>query len=200
MRKSFFLLLVFFLSNNIFAEKCEYSYDPSNTKLEWTAYKFIEKAGVKGSFNSINVTGVKSANSIEEAVKDMQFEIKSDSVNSGNVDRDKKLVASFFGTMKNSTSIKGSIKNVQPGKGEARLILKLNDVEKTIPLTYTIKDKTDVELKVALDIAAQFGAEKSLAELNKVCSELHKKNKDEASKLWPNVDVVITTKFKANCK
>ncbi|MCE9501370.1 MAG: hypothetical protein K8R21_12860 [Leptospira sp.] len=60
-------LFFLFLTSEIFSESCDYSYNPSATSVQWTAYKFTEKTGVKGTFKKITVTGQKkSAASIED--------------------------------------------------------------------------------------------------------------------------------------
>ena len=37
------------------SKNCLYEYDPSSSKLDWTAYKFTEKTGVKGNFSKFIV-------------------------------------------------------------------------------------------------------------------------------------------------
>ena len=36
-------------------KSCFYSYNAGSTVLEWTAFKFTEKTGVKGTFNKITI-------------------------------------------------------------------------------------------------------------------------------------------------
>lgn len=103
---SILVLIALCFSTGLFAqENCIYEYDPSQTSLEWTAFKFTEKTGVKGKFDSIKVVGKQKDKSKFGAVNSLQFQIDSSSVNSGVPDRDGKLKI-LFGSVKGNKNLR----------------------------------------------------------------------------------------------
>ncbi len=194
----FALLLSFFLLGNSISaeEKCEYDYDSGKTTLEWTAFKFTEKTGVKGSIQKVDVKKTKRSSSVIETLKNLNFVAFSDSVNSNHPDRDAKIKTYFFGSVK---EIKGHFTNivVSPTGGTAVLKLELNKKKESIPVTYTISENT-VILKGTLDVL-KFGMGSGIQKLNEVCSDLHK-GADGKSILWPTVDFQVTSTLLKECK
>ena len=81
--------------------------------VNWTAYKFIEKIGVRGRFDSIDFSNKKSLTSIEEVLKNSRIAISTGSVNSVKAIRDPNLRASFFKTY----TIEGKILEDEAEKG-----------------------------------------------------------------------------------
>ncbi|GBF51147.1 YceI-like domain protein [Leptospira ryugenii] len=179
-------------------EKCRYQYDPNKTLLEWTAFKFTEKTGVKGTFKQIKVKKTKQANNILDAVKDLSFEISADSVDSYNPDRDMKIKNLFFGSIQKSGTIKGSFQKISgTDSGNATLSLQFGKKSADFPVTFKIIDN-QLEVSGTIDVLA-LGLANGLQKLNEACLELHK-GKDGVSKLWPTVDVKVVSKFEPICK
>lgn len=190
-------LLVFLFGSSIAAEeKCEYDYDPSKTTLEWTAFKFTEKTGVKGTIQKVDVKKTIRSSSILGTLKNLKFVAYTDSVNSNNPDRDAKIKTYFFGSVK---EIKGHFTNlvVSPTGGTAVLKLELNKKKESIPVTYTITDNTII-LKGTVDVL-KFGMGSGIKKLNEVCSDLHK-GADGKSILWPTVDFQVSSTLLKECK
>ncbi|MEM7182630.1 MAG: YceI family protein [Spirochaetota bacterium] len=177
-------------------KSCQFTYNATNSKLGWVAYKYVEKLGVKGTFKEITVNGAKEANSIEEAIDGISFSIATSSVDSGVSERDKKIVEHFFGKMKLGDTIKGKVSEVKLGK--ANLSLSMNEITRQIPVTYTIENQDTLKVKLEINVD-DWQAQESVAALNEVCKELHK-GKDGVSKLWPDVSITINSKFDKNCK
>lgn len=73
-------------------EKCTYTYLADSTSLKWTAYKFSNKTGVAGTFENIEVTKTQVADTRLGVFVGAEFAIETGSVNSGNVERDPKLI------------------------------------------------------------------------------------------------------------
>ncbi len=177
-----------------YAETCEYEYDSNSTILTWTAFKFTEKTGVNGKFDTIKAQGFNKSNSIIGAVDKISFSIPTDSVNSNNPDRDSKIKKYFFGE---GNVISGKFSNSKDS-GTATLQLKMNQKTKNIPVQFSTQDDGSLEANLSIDVN-DFQMSKGLSALNQVCDELHK-GKDGISKLWPNVDIKIVTKLKKSCK
>ncbi|OOV44525.1 hypothetical protein B1J93_05880 [Leptospira kirschneri serovar Pomona] len=181
---------------------CIYSYDHGNTKFGWKAFKFTEKTGVGGSFDKIEVVGTTAGNSLEKTFKGMKFTIDPNTVNSGNSDRDAKIKSALFYSMKKNGKIEGKVISVELNSdktsGKGIIGLTLNGVTKKIDLSFTLQNGTQLDAKTNLNLG-DFKALTAVELLNKVCMDLHK-GKDGISKLWPEVELTISTKLKLDCK
>lgn len=197
----FAIFLVFFHSSVYSnSKKCKFTYNPSDTKLEWTAYKFTEKSPVSGTFNEIRVTNHKKKSpSILSAMDKARFTISTQSIDSGVPDRDQKIRSYFFGSSGKAKILSGFFSippKSNPEKGKADLVLTFNGIRQTIPVDYSIQGNV-LEVIGNLDVA-NFGMLPGIQKLNEVCHELHI-GKDGVSKLWSEVSFRITSKFTEIC-
>jgi polyisoprenoid-binding protein YceI len=165
--------------------KAIYSLDTSGTIIDWTAYKFTEKVGVKGRFDNVILSPKTKSGSIENILLDSKVTINTMSVNSGNDIRDPKLKESFFKVFHTDT-IKGQILKVDQNNGI--LSLKMNNISKDIPFKYMVKTDT-IFIDTTINLTDWKG-EEAMNSLNKECYDLHK-GTDGISKLWPDVSVNI---------
>ncbi|MCR1794236.1 YceI family protein [Leptospira sp. WS58.C1] len=188
--------------NSLSAEtSCKYSISSEATGLEWKAFKFTEKTGVGGKFTKLNISGTKSAATVPDTLKGLKFSIDALDLDSGNPERDPKIKGAFFGNLKKNGKIEGSVSSVKletdgkSGSGVVKLLW--NGVSKEVPLQFTLAGEV-IEAKGLLDVN-QWNAGKALTELNKVCNDLHK-GKDGKSVLWPDVEIIIKSTLKKDCK
>lgn len=200
--KIFYYILALFIIGTFGSieaeENCIYEYDPSQTSLEWTAFKFTEKTGVKGKFDSIRVVGKTKDKSKFGVASKMLFQIDSSSVNSANPDRDAKIKKFFFGSVKGNQKITGRFTQISSGEtGTATLQLQFGKTKTSIPVNFVWKEDT-VEVVGTVDVAS-LGLTQGLAKLNAECNDLHK-GADGVSKLWPTVDVKVVSTLKKVCK
>lgn len=180
---------------------CEYSYDHSATKFKWTAFKLTEKVGVNGSFDKISIEGTRDRQiSIPLVFENLRFNVDLSSINSGQNERDKKILKYFFGNLKDSTEISGTFSKIKISNnfGTADLNLKMNSIEKIVPVKIMIQNNSDLELRASIDLL-NWDMGEAIKSLNKECYDLHK-GKDGVSKLWPEVELEVNTKLKATCK
>lgn len=195
------ILITSFAFSNLYSEtkKCTYSYNPKTTQLEWIAYKFTEKTGVKGEFKKIYVTqDKKKAPDIVSAMKQSRFRISIPHLDTGNEDRDKKIQKYFFGDGQNSKWITGDFSNLKnQSKGSGNMNLNMNGKTNSVPISYEINDNK-VVLTGSIDVA-KFNLLPGIEKLNEVCKDLHT-GKDGKSKLWSEVDFKITSEFRKKCK
>lgn len=154
-----------------------------STKVSWTAYKTTEKIGVGGSFTEITLNDTKTGTSPEAILEGATFSIPVSSLFTDNDDRDSKLKEFFFGVLKNKELISGTL-NFSDGK--CLLTIKLNDVEKQIPVTHEFIDNR-FSINSTIDLV-DFGAEGAVASINKACYDLHK-GADGVSKTWNEVAI-----------
>lgn len=162
-----------------------YSIDTSGSTINWTAYKFTNKVGVKGSFDNIILSPKSESGSVENILLASKVTINTISVNSGNEIRDPKLKESFFKVFHTDT-INGEILKVNENKGF--LTLKMNNITNEIPFNYALKTDT-IFIDTTINLKDWKG-EEAISSLNEVCYDLHK-GTDGISKLWPDVDVEI---------
>ncbi len=176
-------------------ETCVYSYVSDSTTLKWTAYKFTRRAGVSGTFNHIAVNNVKSADNPVDVLVGADFSIHTPSVNSGDAERDPKLVEFFFKKLADTEMIAGKIISVN--EGEAVVTITMNGKSVDVVGKVTV-DGNKVSLATSVDMV-DFNGLDAIASLNEVCSAKHTEE-DGKSKLWPEVDVVVSTVLKRECK
>ncbi|MFT6638290.1 MAG: hypothetical protein ACJAYP_000859 [Flavobacterium sp.] len=154
-----------------------------STKVNWTAFKTTEKVAVGGSFKTIELKDTKTGETPEEVLEGAAFSIPVSSLFTDNADRDSKLLKFFFGTLKNTELLAGTL-NFREGK--CYMTLTMNDVTKQIVTEYVYENNL-FTLTSTLNLV-EFGGEKAIAALNEICLDLHK-GKDGVSKTWELVDI-----------
>ncbi|MDV6235720.1 YceI family protein [Leptospira ellisii] len=182
-------------------QSCAYSYEHASTKFEWKAFKFTEKSGVAGSFDTIVVVGTQPAKSPEKVFVGMKFTIDPNTIQSGNAERDGKIKGSFFYPLRKNGKIEGKVVSAELNSdktgGKGAIQLTFNGVTKILDVNFTLKAGTDLEAKAVLNLG-EWKALSAVEALNQVCKDLHK-GKDGVSKLWPEVELNMSTKLKTNC-
>ena len=178
-------------SKNTTSEKAySYAIDTSGIQVLWTAYKFTEKVGVGGTFDSIVCFSDNNASSIQDLLKSSKINISTNSVNSYNAIRDPKLRQTFFKSF-NTDTIKGKIMEVEDEKG--LLSLQMNSITNLTNYTYNYINDT-LTISTHLDLT-KWNGKTAIDTLNKECYDLHI-GSDGISKLWPDVAVKIKLPIK----
>lgn len=175
--------------------KTKYAYQRAFTTLTWTAYKTSAKIGVSGSFDEFNITPGKETGSPTELMNQLSFSIPVSTTNSGNEERDPKIIESFFGVMMNTENITGTFTEINgnDSAGSVKINISMNDVSNDVVGNYSVNGN-EVKILANLNLL-DWKADSSLTALNEVCSDLHK-GEDGTSKLWPDVAIEITSKLK----
>lgn len=188
-------LLVSFIQ--LSAETCQYKYNNGKTSLEFTAFKFSEKTGVKGKIEKFEAKKTKASSTVIGAFQNLEFKVMPESVNSSVPDRDTKIKTIFLGAITKSKDITGAVTDISGGEqGKANLQLSWNGIKKAIPVTYSISNAT-LEVKGAISVL-DFNLKEGLTKLNLACDDLHK-GSDGVSKLWPDVEFRIVSELDKNC-
>lgn len=174
---------------------CRYNYNNDSTSVKWTAYKFTEKVGVSGTFDTVRVTGtVADQMDWTMVFSNAVFSIPVSSINSNAPDRDQKIKEHFFGTMNATTALEGRV--VSLGMDSAIVEIAMNGA--TVPVRMGVQTTANiVNLEGVIDLSA-WNALQSADALNKVCFDLHK-GADGVSKLWPEVKLEIRTVLTEQC-
>ncbi len=180
-------------------EVCTYAYDASQTKLTWTAYKFTERTGVKGSFDTLVIETKAEENSIPALLTGAQFTIPIASLNTTNPERDKKIQKFFFGNLKSTTHLKGKVSDVvgDDKEGSLNFVLSMNEMDMPVSMAYTLSGDTLI-LSGTMDMNL-WNAQGGISALNKECKDLHK-GADGKSMLWPDLNLELRSTLKKTCK
>ncbi len=144
----------------------------TKSTLTWTAFKTPDKIGVSGTFKDIQLDN-------------NHFTINTKSVNSGNEERDGKLVKFFFDNLSDSL-ITGNYGGVDLMTGKIPVTIKMNGMEKTFDFDYAENDSSSV-VSGSIDIVSDFSGSKSLDAIHEACKELH------LGKTWSDVSLKVTT-------
>jgi polyisoprenoid-binding protein YceI len=172
-----------------------YKINHENTTIEWEAYKFTERKGVKGAFGQIKTTPEKEIGSLEEIITGTTFEVDVNSINSGDSTRDPKIIAHFFGSMMNTDKIMGKITSysqTSDTEADVTVDITMNDKTVSVPSKIQLTDK-NIKLTTSLKMG-EWDAISSVDSLNTICNDLHK-GEDGLSKLWPDVSITVNTTY-----
>jgi hypothetical protein len=179
-------------------ENCIYTYNPAMTKLDWTAFKFLRKAGVPGTFTTINVNGTKSGGDPKSIIESLSFSIPVSSVETNDPGRNKKIDSLFFGKLNNTALLSGKVVSLGEN-GKAILLVTMNDISNEVEGDYTLNDNVftfNTEINVE-----RWNAQSGIKSLNEACKDLHTdvENGDTESKLWSEVTISFSTELSKKC-
>ena len=180
-------------------QNCVYTYNPDKTDLNFTAYKFIRKAGVGGTLTGLQVEGELSGAVPKDILESLSFSIPTSTVETNNMDRNKKIDSLFFGSFSGSPMITGSVVKLDEASGMATLEITMNEISKNIEGKYELDD---AKFSFSTDINVnEWNAQEGIEKLNEACYDLHTdvENGDTVSKLWPDVTLEFETVLDKKC-
>lgn len=192
-------LMVFFAISSVNASQksgCELA-QVGAVEVSWIGYKTDKKVGVGGVFNSVVYTpAAKSGENFRSILVGSSVVIDTSSVYSKNEGRDEKLAKFFFGMMSDK-NINAKIVDIKadkrvkdaPRTGVVSVEIEMNNVKKTVPMTYSFSDDV-FEAKGVIDIL-DFSAGDALSSINKACFDLHE------GKTWSEAGIAFKTKIEA---
>lgn len=175
-------------------KSCFYSYNSGSTVLEWTAFKFTEKTGVKGTFNKISIEGMEKSDDPKKLIESLTFSIETASVETQNEERNGKIAKLFFGTI-GTPMITGKVKSLGVN-GKATIEIEMNKMKKDVVGKYTLEDGM-FNFTATIDVMT-WNAGNGINILNTACKDLHT-GADGKSKLWSEVDLSFTTELMSDC-
>lgn len=174
------LLLVIFPLN----AKC-LKISSKDVQIKWTAFKTSSKIGVGGSFKDIKLKSKLTGRTIKEIAYGSEFVINTQSVETNNPSRNKKIEKFFFSNLLGGDTMTGSIGQLKEATLTLNLIL--NKVSKAIPMKYTIIG-SELKATGVIDVF-DFKLGQQLQALNKACLSLHK------GKTWNDVNIELIANF-----
>lgn len=163
-----------------------FTIDESSIKMNWVAFKTTDKVPVKGEFQTVELSKT-TATSAKEFLNNLEFSIPVSSIFSNNEERDGKLQKFFFGVMKDTELLSGSISITNDTEGIIHL--SMNGITNDLPIKFTTNNKT-TSIKAILDLE-NWEAKTAIESLNKVCLDMHKGD-DGISKTWNTVNIKIS--------
>lgn len=180
-------------------QNCYYEYSPADSKLDWTAFKFLRKAPVGGTFTTISVSGGDKTGDKIGLIENLSFSIPVATVETKNSDRNKKIDSLFFGSFIIPEMITGEVVSLGEN-GKAILAISMNGITNEVEGDYTFEDAT-FSYSSSIDVM-NWNAGSGLNALNVACEDLHTdiENGDTESKLWSDVAISFTTTLKKKCE
>lgn len=174
------------VKNEAISVEKSYSILADSTVISWTAYKTTAKVPVKGQFTEITIENVKKDSTVLGALNGLKFKIPVSSLYTMDTIRDAKLKEFFFGSLKNSSTITGTV-NISKENGST-VEISLNGITRELPIAYIITDnKVTIVGNMELD---NWQAKAALEALNVVCKDLHT-GEDGISKTWSDVKIEV---------
>lgn len=168
-----------------------FSVEAKTTVINWTAYKTTSKVPVKGQFSKITIENTKKASTAMEALNGLKFSIPISSLFTNDTIRDSKLKKFFFGTLKNTNLISGTITMNNETSGSVDITM--NGISQVLPISYVISDQM-VTIEAIMDLD-NWQAQAAIEALNTACKDLHTGN-DGVAKTWSEVKIEVTTYLK----
>lgn len=165
-----------------------YSYNNETSILEWTAFKFTERKGVKGTFNDFTIKGIKESTDPKELLQSLTFSIPVASTETNDPGRNEKIIKYFFKTI-NTENITGKLVKLNEDE-TADLQITMNGITKDVTGNYKLSD-TQFSFTAMIDVLNWKGGN-GVAALNAECIENHT-GPDGVLKLWSEVDLSFTT-------
>lgn len=180
-------------------EVCFYTYEAGNTEMSFTAFKFLSKVGVDGTFTEINVEGGEKNKDAKALIEGLSFNIPITSLSTNAEKRDEKIRTFFFGEI-NTEVISGKVKSLDDATGKATLAVTMNEMTKDVVGDYTLNDNA-FSFDAVIDVL-NWDSQAGIDALNKECKEVHTDfaNGDTESKLWTDVVISISTELKKECE
>jgi polyisoprenoid-binding protein YceI len=172
------------------AEKT-YTVLADSTTINWTAYKTTAKVPVKGQFLKVSIENAKKDTTALGALNGLKFKIPISSLVTKDTIRDAKLKKYFFGSMKNSSTITGTV-HINKENGST-VDISMNGITRELPIAYIVTDnKVTIVGNMELD---NWQAKAALEALNVVCKGLHTGD-DGISKTWSDVKIEVIALLK----
>lgn len=143
--------------------------DSKSVVIEWEAYKFSSMAPVTGVFDSFMISGLHTADKVENLFDGVSVLIDAHSVNSNNPVRDQRLVESYF-QLFSDRSIR-AWGNGFDGK-KMDLTLHMNGKKATKQASVEIKEDKII-VKARYDMLSDFVLDKAYKSIHEACKALH---------------------------
>jgi len=168
-----------------------YTVMADSTIINWTAYKTTAKVPVKGQFSEITIENVKNDSTMLGALNGLKFKIPVNSLFTNDTIRDGKLKKFFFGSMENTSVIKGIVH--MNNENTSTVELTMNGITRELPIAYIITDnRVTIVGNMELD---SWQAKAALEALNMVCKDLHTGD-DGITKTWSDVKIEVIAVLK----
>lgn len=169
-------------------KKSTFTFNPSNTSINWTAYKTTELVGVSGKFNDFTVEGATPAETPIKALENITINIPIAGVFSENPERDERIRQFFFGEMSETDALVGGVKSLSDES--AILALTMNGVTNEVTGDLAVEGKK-ITFNATISLV-DYQAKSAVDALNEECGALHA-GSDGVSFLSPDVKIEIST-------
>jgi polyisoprenoid-binding protein YceI len=179
-------------------ENCSFAPE-GEPKLEWRAFKFSEKFAVPGTFRKIEVSKPASAHTLGELIGKISAKIDPASVSTNDPTRDAKVRSAIFAPGPNGADgIRVSFGTLAKDGKEVPAAIEIQGRKLSVPFQVQYDEKS-AELKLTGKLSLlDFGMSANIAHLEEICSANHT-GKDGVRKLWPDVEITVTSRVERHC-
>lgn len=180
--------------HNSLPEHCLCLSEQVSPELNWTAFKYTEKAGVSGAFSDIKVDYRHDGHTFEEFLASGSFTASVNSVTTGNPVRDETLRKSFFSLFTNE-KVRGNVSNIEANAFV--LNLEMNGEKKPVTFQYKVSDDGIFTASGTFDML-QYGLKQAHESIHTACDKVHT-GPDGVSKTWTDVAINIKATVRRDC-
>ena len=175
------------------------TYQITDAKPGWTAYKTSDKAPVSGSFNEFQFAVAEPAGSLSDAIKGLAMSINPASVESNNAPRNATIATKYFAGFANPDAISGKALSVSGDDtaGTVSIQVAMNAVTKDLDFKYTVAEGGALEASATTDMM-DFSLKGPWASLHEACKALHT-GADGVAKTWTEVMLKVNATVVKNC-
>ncbi|MEM7182629.1 MAG: YceI family protein [Spirochaetota bacterium] len=177
------------------AKDCWYYYNPSKTKLEWRAFRFLEKQAIRGTFYTIKVDARKQYSTSYDLLADLKFKVYTQSIFTADKQRDERIYKHFFAKLRSGKWFKGSFSNISDNT--ATLSLNFNQQSQKIPITYQKDGQGNIKFAFTIDLL-DWGTTKVFKQFRTLYYQ-YLLSKNGTPFLWSQVEVYAHTKLDKRC-
>lgn len=154
--------------------------------VKWTGFKTEKKAPVSGTFKDISID-INKSDDLSAFLKSAKVHIATASFDSKNPFRDKNITSTLF-SLATSKSINGAISSVDTEKKMLTLDVTMNEVTKSVPMSYEMKDG-NILAKGTIEIL-DFDMKNPFMAFAKKCAAFHQ------NKSFSDVNIEFTLPYK----
>ena len=175
------------------------TYQITDAKPGWTAYKTSDKAPVGGTFNEFQFAKAEPAASLSDAIKGLSMSINPASVESNNAPRNATIAGQYFAGFANPEAISGTVLSVagDDAAGTVSIQVAMNAVTKDLDFKYTVGEDGALEASATTDML-DFSLKGPWASLHEACKALHT-GADGVAKTWTEVMLKVSATVVKDC-
>jgi len=172
------------LSKTLSAKECV---NIKKLDVNWTSYKTLEKIGVSGHFNNVNIKSKQNASNINHLLLNTTVNLNMSHLDADN-DMKNSAINKFFVNNLSTKNVSANVVSLYEKSLDVKIML--NGVTKVIPMKYTI-DEGKIKAMGVID-ALDFGLASALKILNTAVA-------GHLNKGWYDIPISFDITYNTKC-